>query len=76
MDRRVPVEQDSPAAVATQLPAEGGDAQMAVETQLPAGDDLDVDGPVYRVGPHRCQLTDGDARITCKKCGRYVTTYK
>eukprot|EP00971_Amphidinium_carterae_P337724 6474684-Amphidinium_carterae.1 len=50
--------------------------QMAVETQLPAVDGLDVAGPVYRVGPHLCHLTDGDTRITCKKCGRYVTTYK
>eukprot|EP00971_Amphidinium_carterae_P266787 5292009-Amphidinium_carterae.1 len=61
MDRRVPDDRD---------------AQMAVETQLPAGDDLDLEGPVYRVGPHKCQLTDGDTRITCKICGRYVTTYK
>eukprot|EP00971_Amphidinium_carterae_P090116 1784173-Amphidinium_carterae.1 len=60
-DQRVPVDRDVP---------------MAVETQLPAVDDPEVVGPVYRVGPHRCQLTDGDTRITCTKCGRYVTTYK
>eukprot|EP00971_Amphidinium_carterae_P275180 5459947-Amphidinium_carterae.1 len=62
MDRRVPVEDGSPAAVATQLPAGGLDQEVAA--------------PVYRVGPHLCHLTDGDTRITCKKCGRYVTTYK
>eukprot|EP00971_Amphidinium_carterae_P285204 5661694-Amphidinium_carterae.1 len=62
MDRRVPVEDDSPAAVATQLPALG-DGQAVV-------------APVYKVGPHLCQLTDGDTRITCLKCGRYVTSYK
>eukprot|EP00971_Amphidinium_carterae_P000658 12935-Amphidinium_carterae.1 len=43
MDRRVPVEEDSPAAVATQLPV-GGAAHEVVT-------------PVYRVGPHLCQLT-------------------
>eukprot|EP00971_Amphidinium_carterae_P272784 5414016-Amphidinium_carterae.1 len=62
LDRRVPVEQDIPAAVATQLPAEGVDHELAA--------------PVYRVGPHLCQLTAGDTRITCKKCERHVTTYK
>eukprot|EP00971_Amphidinium_carterae_P043841 862843-Amphidinium_carterae.1 len=62
MDRRVPVAHDNPAAVATQLPAEGVDQEMAAT--------------VYRVGPHLCQLTAGDTRITCKKCERYVTTYK
>eukprot|EP00971_Amphidinium_carterae_P049696 979550-Amphidinium_carterae.1 len=61
MDQCVPVDRDDP---------------VAVETQLPAVDDLEVGGRVYRVGPHRCQLTDGNTRITCKKCGRYVTTYK
>eukprot|EP00971_Amphidinium_carterae_P018672 368298-Amphidinium_carterae.1 len=62
MDRSVPVEQEAPAAAATQLLAEGTDHQMHV--------------PVYRVGPHRCRLTAGDTRITCMKCERYVTTYK
>eukprot|EP00971_Amphidinium_carterae_P211184 4190403-Amphidinium_carterae.1 len=62
MDRRVPVVPDPEPAVAIQLPAEGADQAMAA--------------PLYRVGPHRCQLTDGDTRITCTKCGRYVTTYK
>eukprot|EP00971_Amphidinium_carterae_P050625 996850-Amphidinium_carterae.1 len=62
MDRRVPVEDDSPAAVATQLPA--------------VGDGQEVAAPGFKVGPHLCQLTDGDTRITCKKCGRYVTSYK
>eukprot|EP00971_Amphidinium_carterae_P185179 3677325-Amphidinium_carterae.1 len=62
MDQRVPVDDDGPAAVATQLPAVGDDQEVVV--------------PVYRVGPHLCHLTAGDTRITCKKCGRYVTTYK
>eukprot|EP00971_Amphidinium_carterae_P144854 2870179-Amphidinium_carterae.1 len=54
MDRRVPVEQDTPAAAAIQLPAEGVDQEM--------------DDPVCKVGPHRCRLTAGDTRITCMKC--------
>eukprot|EP00971_Amphidinium_carterae_P268684 5330198-Amphidinium_carterae.1 len=62
MDQRVPVDDDGPAAVATQLPA--------------SSDDLEAVVPVYKVGPHQCHLTDGDTRITCKKCGRYVTSYK
>eukprot|EP00971_Amphidinium_carterae_P305476 6070616-Amphidinium_carterae.1 len=39
-------------------------------------DDPEVIGAEYKVGPHACRLTDGDTRMTCKKCGRYVTTYK
>eukprot|EP00971_Amphidinium_carterae_P227284 4507965-Amphidinium_carterae.1 len=62
IDQRIPADTYSSAAVATQLPAEGADVEL--------------DAPVYRVGPHLCQLTVGDTRITCKKCGRYVTTYK
>eukprot|EP00971_Amphidinium_carterae_P029221 575162-Amphidinium_carterae.1 len=62
MDRRVPVDADGPEAVVTGLAA--------------VGDGPEVVGPVYRVGPHLCHLTDGDTRITCKKRGRYVTTYK
>eukprot|EP00971_Amphidinium_carterae_P099020 1957999-Amphidinium_carterae.1 len=62
MDRRVPVVEESPAAVATQLHAGGEDQDMAAL--------------VYRVGPHLCRLTNGDTRITCTKCERYVTTYK
>eukprot|EP00971_Amphidinium_carterae_P149622 2966428-Amphidinium_carterae.1 len=62
MDRSVPVDDNGPEAVVTGLTA--------------AGDDPEVVVPVYRVGPHLCHLTDGDTRITCKKCGRYVTTYK
>eukprot|EP00971_Amphidinium_carterae_P302842 6017378-Amphidinium_carterae.1 len=62
LDRRVPVEADEPEAVATRLAA--------------IADGPEVVSPVYRVGPHMCHLTDGDTRITCKKCGRYVTTYK
>eukprot|EP00971_Amphidinium_carterae_P271102 5379892-Amphidinium_carterae.1 len=62
MDRSVSVVTAPEPAVETQLPAEGVDQAMAA--------------PVYRVGAHRCQLTDGDTRITCTKCGRYVTTYK
>eukprot|EP00971_Amphidinium_carterae_P293850 5833757-Amphidinium_carterae.2 len=38
--------------------------------------DPEVLGPTYRVGPHLCHLTTGDTRMTCKKCGRYVTSYK
>eukprot|EP00971_Amphidinium_carterae_P225012 4463791-Amphidinium_carterae.1 len=44
MDRSVPVEQDTPAAAAIQLPAGGVDQEM--------------DAPVYRVGPHRCRLLE------------------
>eukprot|EP00971_Amphidinium_carterae_P195069 3870987-Amphidinium_carterae.1 len=33
-------------------------------------------GPTYRVGPHLCHLTAGDTCMTCKKCGRYVTSCK
>eukprot|EP00971_Amphidinium_carterae_P127356 2523401-Amphidinium_carterae.1 len=55
MDQRAPFDTDGPAAVATQLPVGGAD--------------LDVDAPVYRVGPHLCHLTAGDTRIACKKCG-------
>eukprot|EP00971_Amphidinium_carterae_P093257 1845305-Amphidinium_carterae.1 len=62
MDQRVPVDDDDQAAVATQLPA--------------GNDDSEIVAPIYRVGPHLCRLTDGDTRITCKKCGRYVTSYK
>eukprot|EP00971_Amphidinium_carterae_P099107 1959695-Amphidinium_carterae.1 len=62
MGRRVPVAAEGPEAVVTGLAA--------------VADGPEVVGPVYRVGPHLCHLTDGDARITCKKCGRYVTTYK
>eukprot|EP00971_Amphidinium_carterae_P012952 255531-Amphidinium_carterae.1 len=62
MDRRVPVEADSLEAVETRLAA--------------VADGPEVVGAAYRVGPHVCHLTDGDTRITCKKCGRYVTTYK
>eukprot|EP00971_Amphidinium_carterae_P280556 5569530-Amphidinium_carterae.1 len=38
--------------------------------------DPEVSGPTYRVGPHSCHLTAGDTRMTCKKRGRYVTSYK
>eukprot|EP00971_Amphidinium_carterae_P041064 806393-Amphidinium_carterae.1 len=62
MDRRVPVDADGPEAVVTRLAA--------------VADGPEVVGPVCRVGPHLCHLTDGDTRITCKKCERYVTTYK
>eukprot|EP00971_Amphidinium_carterae_P099494 1968237-Amphidinium_carterae.1 len=41
-----------------------------------AAEGPEVIGTVYRVGPHTCHLTDGDARMTCRKCGRYVTSYK
>eukprot|EP00971_Amphidinium_carterae_P019761 389364-Amphidinium_carterae.1 len=43
MDRRVPIEDDSPAAVATQLPVGSADQEVVA--------------PVYRVGPHLCHLT-------------------
>eukprot|EP00971_Amphidinium_carterae_P048173 948913-Amphidinium_carterae.1 len=62
MDRRVPVDDNDPEAVVTELAAAGAEPEVAI--------------PVYRVGPHLCHLTDGDTRITCKKCGRYVTSYK
>eukprot|EP00971_Amphidinium_carterae_P099284 1963921-Amphidinium_carterae.1 len=62
MDRRVPVEAEDPEVLAPRMDA--------------AADGPEVVGAVYRVGPHACHLTDGDTRITCKKCGRYVTTYK
>eukprot|EP00971_Amphidinium_carterae_P051252 1009134-Amphidinium_carterae.1 len=39
-------------------------------------EDPEVFGTAYRVGPHTCHLTAGDTRMTCKKCGRYVTSYK
>eukprot|EP00971_Amphidinium_carterae_P105288 2084761-Amphidinium_carterae.1 len=64
MDRCVPVHTEGLAAVEPRVDA--------------AADGPEVVGAVYRVGPHACHLTesDGDTRITCKKCGRYVTTYK
>eukprot|EP00971_Amphidinium_carterae_P225673 4475685-Amphidinium_carterae.1 len=62
MDRSVPVDDNGPEAVVTGLAAAGAEPEVLV--------------PVKRVGPHLCHLTDGDTRITCKKCGRYVTTYK
>eukprot|EP00971_Amphidinium_carterae_P149024 2954639-Amphidinium_carterae.1 len=36
----------------------------------------EVLGATCRVGPHICHITAGDTRMTCKKCGRYVTSYK
>eukprot|EP00971_Amphidinium_carterae_P050655 997144-Amphidinium_carterae.1 len=39
-------------------------------------EDLEVLGPSYRVGPHLCHRTAGDTRMTCKRCERYVTSYK
>eukprot|EP00971_Amphidinium_carterae_P068410 1354579-Amphidinium_carterae.1 len=62
MDRRVPVGADGPVVFEPRMDA--------------AADGPEVVGALYRVGPHACHLTDGDTRITCKKCGRYVTTYK
>eukprot|EP00971_Amphidinium_carterae_P049706 979869-Amphidinium_carterae.1 len=41
-----------------------------------AVEDPEVLGWTYRVGPHLCCLTAGDTRMTCTKCGRYVTSYK
>eukprot|EP00971_Amphidinium_carterae_P021911 432329-Amphidinium_carterae.1 len=48
-----------------------------MDQRVPAiAEDLEVPGPTYRVGPHLCNRTNGDTRMTCKKCGRYVTSYK
>eukprot|EP00971_Amphidinium_carterae_P256292 5088699-Amphidinium_carterae.1 len=65
MDRSVPVGADGP------------DFPEVLEAKMDAGaEGPEVVGAVYWVGPHACHLTDGDTRITCKKCGRYITTYK
>eukprot|EP00971_Amphidinium_carterae_P274003 5438248-Amphidinium_carterae.1 len=47
------------------------DRRVPVEAE-----DLEVLGPSFRVGPHLCHRTAGDTRMTCKKCERYVTSYK
>eukprot|EP00971_Amphidinium_carterae_P012092 238209-Amphidinium_carterae.1 len=47
------------------------DRRVPVEAE-----DLEVLGPTFKVGPHLCHRTAGDTRITCKKCERYVTSYK
>eukprot|EP00971_Amphidinium_carterae_P077553 1532762-Amphidinium_carterae.1 len=39
-------------------------------------EDLEVLSPSFRVGPRLCYRTAGDTRMTCKKCERYVTSYK
>eukprot|EP00971_Amphidinium_carterae_P138245 2739236-Amphidinium_carterae.1 len=62
MDRRVPVAAEGPEVFGPSVPA--------------AAEGPEVFGTVYRVGPRTCHLTDGDTRMTCKKCGRYVTSYK
>eukprot|EP00971_Amphidinium_carterae_P280457 5567705-Amphidinium_carterae.1 len=44
------------------------DDSMDRSVPVVAGDP-EVSGSTYRVGPHSCQLTAGDTRMTCKKCG-------
>eukprot|EP00971_Amphidinium_carterae_P207033 4107666-Amphidinium_carterae.1 len=62
MDRRVPVG--------------AGVLEVSGPRVAAVADGPEVLGSVYKVGPHACHLTDGDTRMTCKKCGRYVTSYK
>eukprot|EP00971_Amphidinium_carterae_P282205 5602303-Amphidinium_carterae.1 len=59
----------------------GGPPDVRVDDEMDrrvpvAAEGPEVFGTTYRVGPHTCHLTDGDARMTCRKCGRYVTSYK
>eukprot|EP00971_Amphidinium_carterae_P229667 4557174-Amphidinium_carterae.1 len=62
MDRSVPVGPEDPEVFGPRVAA--------------VAEGPEVLGTVYKVGPHACLLTDGDTRMTCKKCGRYVTSYK
>eukprot|EP00971_Amphidinium_carterae_P265813 5272809-Amphidinium_carterae.1 len=74
-------------SAAMEVGVESGDVNAGPEPDVRVDDpmdrrvpdeaeDLEVLGPSYRVGPHLCHRTAGDSRMTCTKCGRYVTSYK
>eukprot|EP00971_Amphidinium_carterae_P230812 4580292-Amphidinium_carterae.2 len=48
-----------------------------MDEREPVGEDgQEVVNRVFMVGTHPCLITHGGSRMTCKKCTRYVTTYK
>eukprot|EP00971_Amphidinium_carterae_P208950 4145181-Amphidinium_carterae.1 len=56
-----------------------GQASVVQQAAVPDIDIPDAAAPgerEYRVGDHRCTITDGGACMKCRLCGRFVTTYK